>query len=201
MISYSEREAFDKEELLLLARATALVACVDEREFAVPNSLVRDNLIRCHELARAVGYVLGLAHEDGKYSCCPNESPGINHSWLLVPRTFKGERVGLSILDVYAVGRLPQVQLLASTITLPNHRNFIPGPMRTDIDETVVAKLVQMMRVSKWEAIDTLTRTASINPDAVRLVAQLIGYPACPTCDYVLPNCRCKKVEVRSENH
>jgi len=147
MISYSEREVFTKRELALLARATAYVARVDEREASLSELGHWPYWLRCHELARAVGHLLELEHEDGKYSSYPNTSVGINHSWLLIPRTnATGERVGLSILDVYSVGRLPQVQLLANTNTVPNHRNFIPLAARTDINETVVAKLVQMMK-------------------------------------------------------
>jgi hypothetical protein len=31
-----------------------------------------------------------------------------------------------------------------------------------------------------------LARVAAANPDALRLVAQLLGVPACPRCDYVM---------------
>lgn len=184
MRSYSETKVFTPEELSLLERARAYVVRVDESAF--------DSPIRCHELARAVGKLLGLQYEDGVYSLLPEIGGGVDHSWLIVPRDFKGERVGCSILDVYAVGTLPQVRLLdGSSHSVPHGRNFIKQCKRDDIDEVTVERLVQMMRMSRHEAVMILAEVASINPDALRLAAQLIGYAACPRCDYVLPNCMC----------
>jgi len=184
MKSYSETNVFTTDELALLGRATAYVARVDEDAFKEP--------IRCHELARAVGRLLRLEYEDGVYSLLPEIGGGIDHSWLLVPRDTKGGiRVGCSILDVYAIGSLPQVQLLHCGTTAPHHENFINRGKRDDIDEVVVEQLVQMMRMSKYEAVSILAEVAKINPEALRLAAQLIGYAACPTCDYALPNCMC----------
>jgi hypothetical protein len=39
----------------------------------------------------------------------------------------------------------------------------------------------------------TLARVARESPDSVRLVAQLLGVPACPTCDFLESGCRCPK--------
>lgn len=184
MNSYSETNVFTSEELGLLNRATAYVTRVDESAFEEP--------VRCHELVRAIGKLLELKHEDGVYSLHWEIGGGVDHSWLLVPQDFKRERVGCSILDVYAVGSLPQVQLLHCGTTVPHYRNFIRREARTDIDEVVVERLVQMMRMSKHEAIMILVEVAKFNnPGVLRLAAQLIGYAACPTCDYALPNCMC----------
>src|SRR5271166_5239652 len=141
MKSYSETKVFTLEELGLLERARAYVARVDESVFKVP--------VRCHELARAVGKLLGLKYEDGVYSLLPEIGGGVDDSWLLVPRDFTGERVGCSILDVYAVGSLPQVRLLdGSSHAAPHHRNFIKRGERDDIDAVTVERLIQMMRMS-----------------------------------------------------
>lgn len=184
MKSYSETNVFTPEELALFGRATAYVARVDESVFKEP--------VRCHELARAVGTLLGLEYEDGVYSCLPEIGGGVDHSWLLVPRKDRNNVcVGYSILDVYAVGSLPQAQMLCCGTTAPHHRNFIKREERTDIDEMIVKRLVQMMRMSRHEAVIILAEVAKTNPDALRLAAQLIGYAACPTCDYALPNCLC----------
>jgi len=190
MRSYSETKVFTPEELSLLERARAYVVRVDESAF--------DSPIRCHELARAVGKLLGLEHEDGVYSLMPEIGGGVDHSWLLVPREGKnGIRTGCSVLDVYAVGRLPQVQLVHCAYTVPHHRLFIKRGERDDIDTVTVQRLVQMMRMSRYEAVMILAEVAKTNPDALRLAAQLIEYPACPRCDYALPNCMCVQTETK----
>lgn len=43
------------------------------------------------------------------------------------------------------------------------------------------------------EAQSILARVARVNPNALRLWAQLVGYPPCPKCDYCIHNCRCPK--------
>ena len=64
-ISYSEREVFTAGERDLLRRAEACVARIPSR--------LSDS--RCHEVARAVGFYLGLAHQDGSYGF-------VDHTWL-----------------------------------------------------------------------------------------------------------------------
>lgn len=137
MKSYSEKEVFTSAELDALARASRLVAKIDARDF--------ESVIRCHELARAVGRLLDLRHEDGVYSANASDG-GVDHSWLFVPNSWGG----CSILDVYAVGRLPQVQLVYCGVTVPHHRCFLARGERDDIDGQVVDKLVAAMQRPTW---------------------------------------------------
>ncbi len=163
MKSYSEREVFEARELAILKRATELVALVEDERFAF--------VIRCHELARAVGRILRLPHEDGKYTVLPERTTesgtvkregGVDHSWLLVERERRTEAP--SILDVYAVGQMPQVQLCASALTVPHHRQFVPGPERADIDEDAVLLLMQAMLTCDAITPPTLDDIASKYP-------------------------------------
>ncbi len=132
-ISYSEREVFDTRELDLWRRATRLCAYIPER-FAN---------VRCHELARAVGRVLALPVEDGLYGF-------VDHSWLWTRpvQRLPTSRIGWpNILDVYAVGRLPMVMLVASEPTGLPHVGWAyrTGPdRRQDIDERQVEELANL---------------------------------------------------------
>lgn len=136
MKGYSEREVFTELELGKLAAAISYVGRLDESKM--------EGVVRCHELARAVGRILRLAHEDGMY-CPAGSEGGINHTWLLVPHEGKGKIAGHSILDVYSVGRLPQVELLHCGLTVPHHVCFMPRTERNDIDERMVLRLIQAM--------------------------------------------------------
>lgn len=42
------------------------------------------------------------------------------------------------------------------------------------------------MHIEDRERARILAEVATINPDAVRLVAQLLGVPACPKCDFIM---------------
>lgn len=136
MISYSEREIFHSNDVRLFRVAEKLVGKIDERDFG-------DDELRCHEVARAVGQILELPHQDGQYLFA-------NHSWLwLKPvepnRTAMGECP--RILDVYAVGSMPQVQLFDTFILLQRVGTiYKPGEERTDIKQHIVNELVRQMR-------------------------------------------------------
>lgn len=137
MKGYSEKEVFSEYELAKLDAARGYVERLDETKI--------QGTIRCHELTRAVGRVLGLAHEDGTY-CPAGTEGGVDHSWLLTPHDKgKGKISGHSILDVYSVGRLPQVQLLFCGLTVPHHLGFLPRGEREDVDERMVLRLMQAM--------------------------------------------------------
>ena len=86
--------------------------------------------MRCHEVARAVGEVLGLPVVDGRYGC-------VNHSWLVVDGY---------ILDVYCVGRLPLVQVVDMSPTLPHRSDYQEGTARGDIDHAAVASAIGTWR-------------------------------------------------------
>ncbi len=135
MRSYSARHVFAQSLLDLLAAATAFVDRVVESE----------EEIRCHELTRAAAIVLGLPPacvQDGYYGFA-------DHSWLWVPSPPKQpvtKRLGWPhALDVYCVGRLPQVQLVAcDNPGLPHVGwSYRPDSPRTDVDQRVVDRLVR----------------------------------------------------------
>ena len=129
MFTFSERQ--------LLERATALVA-------KVADEVMDGDLIRCHELARAVGDVLQLPVVDGKFGL-------VEHSWLLTCRLPDRPTGGFvrrpSILDVYSVGRLPMVQLVCTSCWgLTPHQCYTAGEFRRDVKAEVVEHLLCQMR-------------------------------------------------------
>lgn len=137
MLSYSHTEVFSQAEINLLAQAIKLVDAVKEG----------GSVIRCHELARAVGRVLDLPVEDGYYGF-------VDHSWCWtrpVDRRPPTPRIGWpNILDVYCVGQLPMVQLVASEPSGLPHVGWAyrTGPKREDIRWDVAGELQRQMVVS-----------------------------------------------------
>lgn len=120
MITYAVRACFCREHLRLLRCAEAHVERV---------SNAWGNELRCHELTRAVHEVirgLSLIVVDGHCGV-------VEHSWL---RFADGV-----ILDVYVPGRLPAVQLVDPMIAA-----YRPGPMRADIQQEIIDRLVREMR-------------------------------------------------------
>lgn len=109
-----------------------------------PDHSIRE--LRCHELVRAVGGILGLVPVDGTYGA-------VEHSWL-VPRKEQGW-----LLDVYAVGRLPQVQLVDTTSLLPEFKLFQAGAPRLDLDHALIGAL--------WACLDSEAYSA-LRADACR---------------------------------
>src|SRR5262249_36478034 len=127
MISHSESTIFTPAEIELLDVATMYVGMVREAAGAPK--------VRCHELARAVGWMLHLEHQDGYYGF-------VDHTWLwtspLEPDSYITDRLGFpNILDVYCVGSLPMVRLVdAQHPSLP-HVGWAYRPSvrpRDDID-------------------------------------------------------------------
>lgn len=138
MKGYAEREVFSIEQQAQLHRATKLVE-------ACPYKLVgTDNVVRCHELARAVGMKLRRQHCDGQFGM-------VDHTWIWLGH-FDPEnpwRSGIPhVLDVYVPGALPQVQLVdMSSTALP--LNYRRGPFRNDIREHDVTTLLGYMTKSE----------------------------------------------------
>jgi hypothetical protein len=132
--SYSEREIFNVNEVRYFKEAVRLVGKIDERDFT--------DEPRCHEVARAVGQILELPYQDGHYLFA-------QHTWLWVG-TLDLDRAETGyypvILDVYAVGSMPQVQL---GDTFPPLKRvgavYKPGPERNDIKQDIIDKLVHQM--------------------------------------------------------
>jgi hypothetical protein len=134
MKGYSaSEEGFKPFEQRLLLQATQLVDCI-------PETLWGGGPLRCHELARACGKFLNLPVADGRYG-------SVEHSWLWT-RPLTPMQPGESppnILDVYAVGRLPMVQLVDYSSHGPrHHKHYSFGSPRSDIDERVVARLIDL---------------------------------------------------------
>jgi hypothetical protein len=141
MIGYSALEVFPIELAQLWVRAKDAVNRACDRDFETKP-------VRCHELARAVAEFLSLPHacvQDGFYGF-------VEHSWLWVPGPPESpvtKRLGWPhILDVYSVGQLPMVRLVAGDNTgLPHVGwSYRPDSPRTDIDQAVVERLVLEMR-------------------------------------------------------
>lgn len=136
MNSYSELEVFTKDEVNLFQRATKLVEALRDR-----------NKLRCHELARAVGSVLGLHVQDGYYGF-------VNHTWLWTEPLKWNDltsytRLGFpNILDVYSVGSLPMVRLVDGKHTALPHVGWAYRPdynAAPGIDRDMVSGLVAEM--------------------------------------------------------
>lgn len=134
--------SFDRKAIRLLRRAERIVR-------ALPDSAAKSGVLRCHEVARAVGQVLELPVQDGQYGM-------VEHSWLWVlgaPKDIqRSNYLGAAVLlDVYTCGRLPQVQLVDMWALLPESRSYkwdLVGESRSDIRDDVVKKLVRAARRS-----------------------------------------------------
>jgi hypothetical protein len=137
MKGYSAYEVFSKEELKCFNYATELVGRLSESK-----------TLRCHELARAVGSVLGLQHQDGYYGF-------VNHTWLwTTPLEWNDlttyTRLGFpNILDVYSVGSLPMVRLVDGKHTSLPHVGWAYRPDHyaapPSIDNDLVKSLIGEM--------------------------------------------------------
>ncbi|OPZ31880.1 MAG: hypothetical protein BWY99_02867 [Synergistetes bacterium ADurb.BinA166] len=128
---------FTEREISLLDTVTRIVAKLPEEG---PNGP-----LRCHEVARVVGRLLGLTVEDGFYGFA-------DHSWLWTekpdPSKIVTSRVGMpNILDPYCVGSLPVVRLLDGSCTALPHVgwSYRSGPPRMDIDEDLVDSLIRKL--------------------------------------------------------
>lgn len=133
MKSYAEVNVFTANELSLLRKAEAML----ER---IPYEL--DVPIRCHELARAAGNVLGLEVCDGRFGF-------VEHSWLWTEK-MEGEKFCApwslpNVLDVYVPGAVPQVQLIHMATGLPS-RYFLTSLALPAIDQDIVRWLEKEMR-------------------------------------------------------
>jgi len=140
MIGYAANEIFSDGDhvLWLLARRFVEAAPDYDKE--------TKTLIRCHELARAVGELLGLRVCDGKYGF-------VEHSWLWLsePEPEIARYNMPKILDVYVPGSVPQVQLVDTHSGLC-HR-YLPDGSRTDVSERIVGELVGLFKTVRWELV------------------------------------------------
>lgn len=159
MIGYAAREIFTAEHLGKLTRAERLVSLAPEWEeylldWGPPTEVKDPTPIRCHELARAVGKILELPVQDGKYGF-------IDHTWLWLAepeQVAEAMETGLrymmpNVLDVYVAGSLPMVQLYHAELSgLP--RQYSWGPERTDIRVDIVDRLIRLLRATESPLFD-----------------------------------------------
>lgn len=139
MIGYAATEVFKDQEVILWRKATALI----ERS---PDPFLGAQ-VRCHELARAVGRVLGLEHQDGRFGF-------VEHTWLwtrpLNDDAHAPPWVLPRILDVYVPGAMPQVQLIDTASGLPP-RYYLSNVFDVQIREDVVEALVEdMLKAARY---------------------------------------------------
>ena len=141
MKSHSEA-IFDGRDIDLLHKAERIVEHVPDR-----NS--RDELVRCHEVARIVGKILGLPVQDGYYGF-------VDHSWCwMAPMRPKLSRARIGvphILDPYCVGSLPQVRIVVcdNTALPPAGVAYRADRERDDIDQEFVRRtILAILRIDK----------------------------------------------------
>lgn len=135
MQGYAETDVFSSQELSILKRAEALVAAVPAR-LNLPHIPNDERIVRCHELARAVGRILNLHVVDGRFGI-------IDHSWLEMEYC----RHARHILDVYVPGALPAVQIVDMTVQYhPMISVYRKKEPRTDIRNAVIEELLKLMR-------------------------------------------------------
>ncbi len=138
MIGYAERVWVPARTAEVFRYARSLVA-------RVPSHLDPEGReVRCHELARAVARCLAgqrVAHQvvDGLLWA-------VDHTWIVLPDP--GRRL---LLDMYAPGRLPQVQLICDDACVS--RGYTPGEERTDVRWSVVDHLVRAMTALSTDLI------------------------------------------------
>ena len=136
MRGYSEQEIFSKYEVHVLDQVSRMLAELPD----IPD-------VRCHELTRAVGRAFRLEHQDGFYGF-------VDHSWLWTTplsearQALRKTRIGFpNILDVYSVGQLPMVRLVACESSSLPHVGWAyrPGDAREDIDLKMVETIYRAL--------------------------------------------------------
>lgn len=137
MKGYTSRTIIPETEQHMLETAAWLVGRLPE-----------SHVIRCHELARAVGRALDLPVQDGSFGV-------VDHSWLWLPPRASRERAPSdhdnryfkwpNILDVYMPGAVPMVQIVYTGMPLPHAKAYMLGRERDDIDEETVEYLAAQL--------------------------------------------------------
>jgi hypothetical protein len=133
MIGYAAQKVFTPRELRLHEQAAALVSLVPDE--------IGGQLVRCHELARAIGRTLNLEHEDGRYGF-------VEHTWLWTEPRDRKFCVAWSlpnVLDVYVPGTTPQVQLQNMATSLPS-RYFLTNVFDVVIRQEIVEEIVDIFK-------------------------------------------------------
>lgn len=130
MTPYAEGFIFSNEELWAYEVARVSVPFLPD---ATKNGR---STMRCHEVAQIVARLLHKAEVvDGKYGAA-------DHSWVVHPEWHVQH-----ILDVYAVGMVPPVQLVD---IFPVPKLYRPGE-RHAYDLGLVQRSLEMMRGGVWQ--------------------------------------------------
>jgi hypothetical protein len=134
---YAEQEVFSERERELWDRAAGLVAWAPYE--------IDGELVRCHELARAVGHMLDLDHEDGRFGF-------VEHTWLWTDspsnKKFCPPWAVPNVLDVYTPGSMPMVQLVHMATGLPS-RYVLTSLNDLEIRNDVIEELVRIFEEKK----------------------------------------------------
>lgn len=101
------------------------------------------NELRCHELARAVqGGLREAGHPRARV--VDGRMGSIDHSWILLPGyELQAGSDRAPILDVYAPGRLPQVQLVDASWVIS--AEYVAGSERLDVRRDIVRVIMRKM--------------------------------------------------------
>lgn len=122
MKSYSEQIVFSADQVKDWRTATAFIASL----LVAKDS--KGEWLRSHELARVVESLLPRNHWRTVDGTCGY----VDHSWLVWLKH------GAVVLDVYAVGALPQCALIDVSMMAPAHGLYKPGSQRLDIRQDVI---------------------------------------------------------------
>ncbi len=156
MLSYAEREIFKPFELLIWEYAAMWVGLI---------SNTYGNELRCHELARVIHWMIysdrGLTERlytiDPKIQLWKGSGEpytvevvdghlGIQeHTWIQLKRPY-GNFSKIFILDVYASGRQPQVQLI--DLGAPGTRDYREGGRRVDVNHDLARRVIAEIEAS-----------------------------------------------------
>lgn len=153
MRPFAERTYFPREVRAAFHMLTFVVERLQQR---APE-------IRCHELALAAGILIADKMPDQLATITWSGTYGaVEHSWLDVqPR--RSANSEWFILDVYAVGQMPQVRLVDGSVYLPEAKLFQRGERRRDVDSLLAKSLFSEMR----EIIEGRERAATASWEAV----------------------------------
>jgi hypothetical protein len=154
-------EVFGKMEISIWQHASRLVEALPELWPAPPPTTVSEALLesmtgkqvlprgqppllRCHELACAVAHRVGDDFRDathnGSFVVVDGKYGPVGHSWIEWTTHPSGYR---RILDVYAIGRLPMVQLIDAGGLLKAQGNlYVKGEKRDDFRAADVERLL-----------------------------------------------------------
>jgi len=149
VIGWTERAVFSPRHAEAYRLARALVG-------RVSSHLDREGReVRCHELARAVVHYLGIQEIEARV--VDGVLWSIEHTWIVLPGQYGND----ALLDVYAPGRLPQVQLIDTHGQIM--RGYEPWPVsRSAVRDEVVDDLIREMAIARL-LVEPRRATASVD--------------------------------------